>query len=149
MLQERHPELFDANTNVLLIALKWTLAVALSLWTSLDSSAQTLLVLMLADFVTGLISGWVKKEVTSEKSFQGLARKGLVLILVSVLHSSARIMGMGIDLGSVVAIAFCFNEMISITENCARCGVPIPKVLVDSLAKLKSNNDSPPTINKL
>lgn len=117
--------------------IKWIGATIVAIWTSLTGVVQLLLILMAADFGTGLISGFVQKKLDSQISYNGIARKTAILILISVVHLAGKPIGIGVDLGGIIAIAYCVNELISIVENCVKCGVPVPGALVDSLAKFK------------
>lgn len=117
--------------------IKWIGATIVAIWTSLTGVVQLLLILMAADFATGLISGFVQKKLDSQISYRGIARKTAILILISVVHLAGKPLGLGVDLGGIIAIAYCVNELISIVENCVKCGAPVPGVLIDSLAKFK------------
>jgi phage-related holin len=66
-----------------------------------------------------------------------LARKSLTLLLVATGSFMSHSMHLGIDVGSTVAMAFAANELISITENCARAGVPIPESLLIVVVRAK------------
>lgn len=122
------------SSNVLL---KWAIGGLAALWVSLPAALPTLILFMALDFATGLICASIAKKLDSGESYKGLKRKTLVLLLVLSAHLATKAAGIGYDLGSVVAIAYIVNELISITENCARAGVPVPKVLVDALLKAK------------
>lgn len=118
--------------------LKGLLAFLLSIWVALSGSVQLLLMLMAFDFATGLGAGVIKKELDSSISYRGLIKKTMMLILVAVVHLIMRPLHLGFDAGAAVALFYCANEAISITENCARADVPVPKWLIDILVKARS-----------
>lgn len=89
-----------------------------------------LLVLMLADIVTGLLAGIVLKRISSKISWAGMAKKSIVLILVGV-SAIVESQTNGIPLAKLVASAFTISELISIVENASRSGIIIPKPLAD------------------
>lgn len=114
-------------------AIKWILAAIIATWVSLSAAVQFLIIFMVFDYATGLIAATINKELDSHIGSIGLAKKVLVLALVWVAHLGTRAINVGYDLGSLVATAYCLNELISIVENCARVGVPIPPRLVQAL----------------
>ena len=123
--------------STVLIAAKWMIAFAASFWLSIPISVQLLVACMGLDFATGLLVAFIRSEVASHKSFVGLAKKMLILIMVAVAHLLSDALKLPFDLGSACAAAYVVNEVISITENCANAGVPIPPALLDVLLKAK------------
>lgn len=96
----------------------------------------TLLVLMGADFIMGLlIAGIWKKSEKSESgtlnsisAWKGLCRKGVSLLVVLTAHRLDVTLGTDyIRTGAV--IAFIANEAISIMENLGIMGIPMPGVM--------------------
>lgn len=85
-----------------------------------------LLVLMVVDYATGLMAGYVRKELSSRIGIAGLIRKTYIIILVgcvylveiSVLKSDGVI-------GDGVVIAYSVIEFLSIVENGGKLGVPL------------------------
>lgn len=118
-------------------ALGGALAGAFGGW---DGTLMTLVILMAADYVTGvLVAGVFHKSdktgtgtLSSRAGFQGLCRKGVMLLLVLV---GARLDGLlGMDfLRDAVALGFAANELLSVLENGALMGVPIPAALQKAL----------------
>lgn len=116
---------------------KWAAAGAIAAWLKLSMAVHILLIFMALDFATGLLSGYVNKKLDSEVSRRGIAKKTMMLLLIVAAHFAATAIGITYDLGSLVATAYAINELISITENCASAGVPIPQALIDALQKAK------------
>jgi len=128
----------DVQTeSAALIAAKWVVAFLISFWIQIPLSVQILVGCMGLDFLTGLLVAFIRGEVASHKSFIGLAKKSLILILVGSAHLISEAMKLQFDLGAAVAVAYIVNEVISITENCANAGIPIPPALLDVLVKAK------------
>ena len=116
------------------------ITVALSYFIGLDNAALVLLILAAIDYITGVTAAIVKKEVCSKTCWVGILKKMIMFALVGV----ANIVGneLGIDL-RIVAISFYIGcEGISIIENSAKIGLPIPKKLSDVLEQLKGKGDS-------
>lgn len=118
---------------------KFIVALAASFWLSVPVMVQLLVGAMALDFFTGLlIATFIERNLDSHKSYVGLARKALTLVIVTTGAIIPKVLKVDIPLGSWIAAAYIINEMISITENCARAGVPIPPALLDVLAKAKN-----------
>ena len=125
------------HRNALLFGLKWALALSLSFWASVTATVHLLVMMMALDFATGLAVGVIEKNLQSSISFHGLVKKTLTLLLVLVTHLVAEPLRLPVDLGELVALVYTVNELISILENCARAGVPIPMFLLETLALMK------------
>jgi toxin secretion/phage lysis holin len=92
---------------------------------SFGLAVSILLVIMLADYVTGLLCAFVNKELNSAKGTRGFIKKLIVLILIGLLYlvEGAKF-GTGIS-GEGAAWAYIAIEFISITENAGKIGVPL------------------------
>jgi toxin secretion/phage lysis holin len=102
---------------------------------------QLLLLAMLLDIVTGLLSAYVSQSVSSQASLRGAAKKTLILLLVW----GAWLVGaqMQQPVGEAVAGFYVLNEFISILENATAAGLPVPQFLRDALVKLSSEKPGP------
>lgn len=123
--------------------------IVMSLWLGLTVFIQALLVVMVADIVTGLIAAGVEGRVSSHASLKGLAKKSMQLILVMlVAWLSANLhgyLGDGFPGADAVAGAFIVTELISILENAQRVGIslgPLERVL--AVAKQAQPPEEPP-----
>jgi toxin secretion/phage lysis holin len=105
--------------------------------------------LMIIDYITGLMAGAIKEGLTSRKATKGIFKKvGIITLLVfgfildAAFHYIAA-EGFNFDLpfnmpiGIVVSVWVVITEAISICENLDRVGVPIPKWLVKILARTR------------
>ena len=101
--------------------------------------------MMTIDYATGLICAWCGRSpktegggVSSRAGFDGLARKGLMMLIVLTATLLDRAVGSD---GSVFQTAACgyyiANEGLSILENSALMGVPYPKAVKDALESLR------------
>lgn len=113
------------------------------LWGSLDGLLLALIGFMAIDFVTGLIVGSTNHELDSEICFRGLAKKMLILSVISVAHllDTQILQGSTSICRSAVICFYAANEGISILENAGKLGMPLPKKLKDILAQLKDEED--------
>ena len=97
-----------------------------------------LVTLIVLDYITGIIAAGIEKRLISEVGARGIAKKVIMLLVVAVANVADRdIIGEGNVLRSVTAMFYIANEGISLLENGARLGVPMPKKLIDVLAQLK------------
>ncbi|XEC93264.1 holin family protein [Paenibacillus tarimensis] len=85
-----------------------------------------LLVAMGIDYITGVAAAVKEKKLNSDVGFWGLARKGLTLLVIILAHRIDILLEVG-DMTKLGAIFFYIaNELLSITENCGRIGLPLP-----------------------
>lgn len=111
------------------------------LWGELDGLLYALIAFMILDYVTGLAVAWIRKELSSETGFKGIAKKVFILILVAIGHVlDVHVLGSGGVCRSAVIGFYLANEGISILENAGNMGLPLPKKLVEVLKQLKDKN---------
>jgi toxin secretion/phage lysis holin len=105
-------------------------------WASLALVLQVLLLLMVLDFVTGIAVAIQRGEVSSQKSYQGIGKKVIVLALITATAIIQQHLSVDLPIVEIVAGFYIANEFISILENAALAGVPVPGALRDMLQKL-------------
>lgn len=99
-----------------------------------------LLMMVCMDYATGLLAAVSLRRVNSSTGLRGIAKKIGLLFLVSLGHMTDRILGLN-DLVLNVCIVFIFaNEGISIVENLALMGVPVPAKLTNVLEQLREKD---------
>lgn len=98
---------------------------------------ESLLVFMLFDYITGVLSAWINpnKKLDSRKGWNGLKRKGFILIMVMLGHFFDNAIGQSTMTRDILALFYLGNEGLSILENVANCGVPVPQKFKDKLAQ--------------
>lgn len=95
---------------------------------------------MALDIVTSAIKAWVNRGIHSRNSLFGYARKLLILVVVIVSNVVDQMLNLG---GSVIYATVLFyiaSEGLSIVENLAQLGAPIPKILAGKLECMESIN---------
>lgn len=106
-----------------------------------DVALNTLVVLMALDYITGLIKGYVNKNLNSEVGIKGLFKKLFILIILIIAVALDRMSCNGEHIfRTLVAFFYISNESLSIIENAAELGVPIPRQIKDALEQLKNND---------
>lgn len=112
-----------------------------------DSTLRVLLVMMVVDYLSGLMVAVMGRSnkteyggLSSKVGFVGLAKKGLMLMVVLVATMLDEAMGMAVcrDAACWFYIA---NEGLSILENMSLAGVPFPEKIKELLGhKLEESN---------
>ena len=102
-----------------------------------DGFFFVLLALMVADYITGVMCAIVNKTLSSEVGFRGIFKKVLIFVLVGIGHIiDTNLIGDGSVLRTAIIFFYCSNEGVSMLENAARLGLPIPEKLKNILAQL-------------
>lgn len=106
-----------------------------------DVALSCLLVAIVIDYISGLIKAYNTKTLSSSIGFRGILKKVGVLLIVMLSVIVDRIT---IDNGGVrtlVIYYFVANEGLSIIENLAQAGLPVPKQLKNALKVIKKGNN--------
>lgn len=102
-----------------------------------------LIAFMALDYITGVIVAVIEKRLSSEVGFRGLAKKFLILVFVAVGHiADTYILGGTPAAVSAVMLFYIANEGISIIENAAALGLPVPKKLTSIMEQIKNKSES-------
>ena len=111
-----------------------------------------LIIAMIIDYVTGMMSAWLNAELPSKKGIKGIVKKISYLALVAVAMIVDWLICCGLQQINVdikytvffavlVAVWLIINELISVLENLSRMGVPIPNFLKKLIDRLKNTVD--------
>lgn len=107
----------------------------------MDAAFKCLIVIMVLDYITGVIANRVNLD--SKIGFKGIAKKVMILALVAVGAQVDKAMGTdGYICRTLVTMFYIANESLSIVENSAKMGLPVPQKLIDCLEQLKGNEES-------
>lgn len=106
-----------------------------------DVAFKCLIIIMIIDYVTGVMANILNLD--SKVGFKGIAKKVMILGLVAVGAQVDKAMGTdGYMCRTIVTMFYIANESLSIVENSAKMGLPVPKKLIESLEQLKGNDES-------
>lgn len=106
-----------------------------------DGLMAALIILIVMDYVSGVIAAIAEKKLSSAAGAKGIAKKVFMLLIVAAANvADMNIIGEGHLLKSVTATFYAANECISLIENAGRLGVPVPKKLLDVLEQLKKED---------
>lgn len=126
-----------------------------SFFTTMPPLVYILIGVMSIDYVTGLICGALGRSkktesgyLASHEAWKGLLKKGVILLVVLLanLLDIAVSKGAGITVEAVMGATcmwFIASEGLSILENVASMGVPVPKILIRMLEIMREKGDAP------
>lgn len=103
-----------------------------------DVIIKALVMLVVLDYVTGVLKASYTKTLSSEVGFKGLIRKIVIFIVIATAVIIQMVVGNVIPLREVTITFFLCNEGISLLENASEF-VPIPDKLKDTLIQLRDN----------
>ena len=97
----------------------------------MDGLMIALLVFMVLDYITGVMCAIADKRLSSSVGFKGICKKVLILMLVGLAHIvDLHVIGTGSALRGAVICFYLSNEGLSLLENAAHLGLPVPDKLV-------------------
>ena len=102
-----------------------------------DGLLIALVVFVAIDYVTGVMCAVSDKKLSSEVGFKGICRKVLIFLLVGIANIlDVQVIGTGSVLRTAVIFFYLSNEGVSLLENSAHLGLPVPEKMKDILAQL-------------
>ena len=103
----------------------------------MDGMLIALIVFMTIDYITGVMCAIADKSLSSEVGFKGICKKVLTLMLVGVANIvDVHVVGTGSALRGAVICFYLSNEGLSLLENAAHLGLPVPDRMKEILAQL-------------
>jgi toxin secretion/phage lysis holin len=115
----------------------------------LDGLFIALITLVMLDYVTGVIVAIARKCLSSEIGFKGICKKIMIFAVIAVANIiDTYVIKNGSALRTAVLFLFIANEGVSLLENAAGMGLPVPKKLLDILKQLKSSEEETNEKNK-
>jgi len=104
-----------------------------------DKAMKVLLVLIIIDYVTGLIKSAFNGELDSKVGFKGIIKKVCIFIVVAVAVQIESFLGQPESLHNVVIYFYVVNESISVLENVGDF-IPIPDELKKFIKRLRGKD---------
>jgi toxin secretion/phage lysis holin len=103
----------------------------------LDGFLYALIAFVVVDYITGVLRAVVEKRLSSKVGAKGISKKITVFLLVGIAHlADVYLLGDGSALRTAVICFYIANEGVSLLENTAAIGLPVPEKLKDVLAQL-------------
>ncbi len=123
------------------IALKCAIATSGGIFTYLfggvDAAAITLFVFIILDYITGVFGAIINKSLSSSVGLKGILRKLAIISCVIVAVLLDRLLNTEDMLRTMFCYFMIANEGLSILENAAKMGIPLPEKLIETLKQLK------------
>ena len=108
-----------------------------------DGLLIALVVFAVADYITGLMCAVVDRKLSSEVGFKGICRKVLIFILVGIANIlDVEVIGTGSIVRTAVIFFYLSNEGVSLLENAAYLGLPVPEKLKAVLEQIHDRAES-------
>ena len=102
-----------------------------------DGLLIALVVFVAVDYVTGVMCAISDKKLSSEVGFKGICRKVLIFLLVGIANIlDVQVIGTGSVLRTAVIFFYLSNEGVSLLENAAHLGLPVPEKMKEILEQL-------------
>lgn len=102
-----------------------------------DGLLYALLIFIVCDYITGVMCAVSDKKLSSAVGFRGICRKVLIFILVGIANViDINVLGQVGVLRTAVIFFYISNEGLSLIENSAHLGLPIPNKLKEVLEQL-------------
>ena len=108
-----------------------------------DGFMYALITLVVIDYVTGLMVAVLERKLSSEVGFRGIFKKVLIFVMVGIGNIvDVHLIKNGSAIRTAVIFFYISNEGISIIENSAKVGLPIPQKLKDVLKQLNKEDEN-------
>lgn len=122
----------------ILSAVATTLLFILGGW---DIALQSLIIIMIIDYLTGISKSYVAKKLNSNKGFKGIVRKLAMLGIVAIAVIIDRLIGDTGLIRNFIIYYLVANEGLSIIENLGEMDIIVPEFLKTKLEQLKDKGD--------
>lgn len=107
-----------------------------------DGFLYALIAFAVIDYITGVMCAISDKMLSSEVGFKGICRKVLIFVLVGIGNLvDVYVLGEAGVLRTAVIFFYLSNEGVSLLENSAHLGLPIPQKLKSVLEQLHNRNE--------
>ena len=107
----------------------------------IDIALQSLLIVIVIDYLTGIASAIYNKELSSKIGFKGIIKKFSYLLVVALSVVIDNLLGQSGLIRSLVIYFFVANDGLSIIENMAKMNIKLPKKLIDALEQIKKKGE--------
>lgn len=108
-----------------------------------DGLLYALIAFVVIDYITGVMCAINDKTLSSEVGFRGICRKVLIFLLVGIANIlDVQVIGTGSVLRTAVIFFYISNEGVSLLENAAYLGLPVPEKIKTVLEQLHDRSES-------
>ena len=102
-----------------------------------DGLMTALIIFMVIDYITGVMCAITDHALSSAVGFKGIARKILIFLMVGMANIlDVNVIGTGSVLRTAAIFFYLSNEGVSLLENAAHLGLPVPGAIKEVLEQL-------------
>lgn len=105
-----------------------------------DSLLKIFTIVVILDYITGLLASGVEGKLSSQIGLKGIAKKIMIFTLVAVSHFIDLVIGTQFLIRNATIFFYLANEILSIIENAGRIGVPVPENLKKAVELLRNKS---------
>ena len=114
-----------------------------------DGLLLALVAFVAADYLTGVMCAVSDRKLSSNVGFKGICRKVLIFLLVGIANIlDVHVIGTGSVLRTAVIFFYISNEGVSLLENAAHLGLPVPGKIKAVLEQLHDRAEKTETEEK-
>ena len=114
-----------------------------------DGLLLALVAFAAADYLTGVMCAVSDRNLSSNVGFKGICRKVLIFLLVGIANIlDVHVIGTGSVLRTAVIFFYISNEGVSLLENAAHLGLPVPGKIKAVLEQLHDRAEKTETEEK-
>ncbi len=107
-----------------------------------DGFLYALVLFVVADYITGVLVAIFEKRLSSEVGFKGICRKALIFMMVGIANVlDVSVIGTGSVLRTAIIFFYISNEGVSLLENAAKLGLPVPEKIKAVLEQLRDRGE--------
>lgn len=106
-----------------------------------DKALECLIVVVVLDYITGVISAWYNKKLDSKVGIKGIVKKFSYFLLIVLSVEIDKTLGQIGIIRNLVIYFFVANDGLSILENVGKMNIPIPKKLKEALLQLSEEKE--------
>ena len=107
-----------------------------------DGLLYALIAFVVIDYITGVMCAVADKKLSSEVGFKGICRKVLIFLLVGIANIlDVQVIGSGSVLRTAAIFFYISNEGVSLLENAAHLGLPVPDRIKTVLEQLHDRSE--------
>jgi toxin secretion/phage lysis holin len=107
-----------------------------------DGFLYALVAFVVVDYISGIMCAVLDKNLSSDVGFRGIFKKVIIFALVGIGHIiDQSFIKDGLVIRTAVIFFYLSNEGVSILENVAHIGLPVPQNLKDILEQLNKNTE--------
>ena len=107
----------------------------------IDIALQSLLIVIVIDYLTGIASAIYNKELSSKIGFKGIIKKFSYLLVVALSVVIDNLLGQSGLIRTLVIYFFVANDGLSIIENMSEMNIKLPQKLIDALEQIKKKGE--------